>query len=374
MILQGTMAIEHGIFRDITLIFIWMSFVMLLYISFQVGRRIKDAKIISATTGFTVYILTFSMFLLFSSLPNLYAGLFPIIFEGNAFFYMFGSIFYLSGMYLFIFLLEIDNVKNNPFYEKRRVNYPLSLISFFLIIICSPFIILINELIPILFGVIVPPFIVASAIFMRTFQSLEIVKRAKPMPWFFTGLLISGMSNFLYSNLFASFMANLIPIIRAICILSGCIMTVYAWNRIPNYSEFNWMMKMEQLIVIHINSSTLLYQYNFISQDRDKESDSKGILAGSAMGGIDMLLKEVLTSTGHIKEIDHGDKKIIFTHGSATACVLIVSAPSMEFRYRLEMFHLSFEKRFGGEKLNNWDGEVSIFNKTDDLIQNNFLL
>ena len=95
-------------------------------------------------------------------------------------------------------------------------------------------------------------------------------------------------------------------------------------------------------------------------------------LAGSALGGVEMLLKEILASKGHIKEIDHGDKKLIFSHGSHTACILLASGSSEEFKYRLEMFHLSFEKQFS-KTLPDWSGDLNPFDKADDLIISHFL-
>lgn len=95
-------------------------------------------------------------------------------------------------------------------------------------------------------------------------------------------------------------------------------------------------------------------------------------LAGSALGGVEMLLKEILASKGHIKAIDHGDKKLVFSHGSHTACILMTSGYSEEFNYRLEMFHLSFEKQFY-KILPEWNGDLNPFSKADDLIITHFL-
>ncbi len=81
-----------------------------------------------------------------------------------------------------------------------------------------------------------------------------------------------------------------------------------------------------------------------------------------------MLLGEILASKGHVKEIDHGNKKIIFTHGMETASILITTGQSAEFRYRLEMFHISFERQFK-DILKDWDGRVTEFAKTKELIR-----
>ena len=85
-----------------------------------------------------------------------------------------------------------------------------------------------------------------------------------------------------------------------------------------------------------------------------------------------MLLGEILNSGGHIKQIDHGEKKVIFTQGIKAASILIVKGYSDELRYRLELFHSTFEKQFG-EKLRAFDGDITHFRKTNDLLIKTFL-
>jgi len=357
--------LDPVIFRDLTLTFLLMSLTLMFYLVYRVSKKIKETKIVSATTGLAIYLSTFGIFLLLTSLPTFYPSILPIMIISS---FNIPSIQFLGGMIAFILLLEIDYVSENINLEKKKLKYPLSLISIILIGVTLPFIA--TEFIFISFIAIVFPFVVASYLFLQRFQSLEIVKRAKPAPWFFVGLSISGFSNFLFTQTLSALFGYYIIFIRAGCVLIGCLMIVRGWNRIPNLSELDWMQKMEQLIVLHVETSSLLYQYNFQTVD---SSETAGDLTGSAIGGISSLLKEVLSSTSNLKEIDHGNKKIIFSHGIATACILISSAHSEEFRYRLEMFQLSFEKQFGIEKLKNWDGEVSLFSKTSDLILEYFL-
>ena len=132
-------------------------------------------------------------------------------------------------------------------------------------------------------------------------------------------------------------------------------------------------LKMERLFVIDSVSSGVLYEYNFRSElHTDKEQQVEGDLAGSAMGGVDLLLSEILSTKGQIKEIDHGDKKVFFTHGIKTKSILVTAGHAEEFRYRLEMFHLSFENQFS-DVLLDWKGNITPFSKADDLIRNYFI-
>ena len=122
-----------------------------------------------------------------------------------------------------------------------------------------------------------------------------------------------------------------------------------------------------------MKSSGALYQYEFRKPSEGEEGFKvESDMAGTAIGGVDMLLSEIVSSKGHINEIDHGGKKIIFSHGKHTACILIASSQSEEFRYRLDVFHLSFEKQYK-DALNNWGGDLSPFKKADDLVVSHFL-
>ena len=129
----------------------------------------------------------------------------------------------------------------------------------------------------------------------------------------------------------------------------------------------------------HIPKNTEALLGGFVFDQKGKESSQfdvkqsiTGNLVGGAIGGFDMVLSEILGSNEHIKEIDHSENKIIFSYGAATACILITNGTSKEFKYRLEMFHLTFEKRFNKEILKNWDGSVNQLTKIDDLIQQFF--
>jgi hypothetical protein len=132
------------------------------------------------------------------------------------------------------------------------------------------------------------------------------------------------------------------------------------------------MQKMEQLYLIHNETSTLLYQYPFRTEAEGAEGEVDGDLAGSAIGGIDMLLSEILADSGHIKTIDHGNKKIYFVHGTYTTSILISNNPSKEFQYRLEMFHLTFENNYS-EELDQFSGALAPFKDLDDLVREFFL-
>ena len=200
-------------------------------------------------------------------------------------------------------------------------------------------------------------------------MELKIIKQSNPIIWFAVGLSIAGFSNFFYSEIFTALLdIYLILALNSVCVILGGLMMTKGWHSFPSSKEFNWIKKITRLIVIHRKTSVPLLVYNF---QEAKKID--GALAGSAISGINMLLKEILSSKGHIKQIDHEDKKIYFTHGEQTVSILITSGDSEEYKYRLELFELDFEREYGIDILKQFDGDVTIFKESDELLKKHFL-
>ena len=187
---------------------------------------------------------------------------------------------------------------------------------------------------------------------------------------------MAGVSNFLNAPIIYQLIGYFVPIFSDIFVVTGGIIASIGWNRLPSLSELEWMEKMERLLIIHTTTSLLLFEYNFKGIDAQQDNFGDWTHSGSAIGGIDKLLGEILVtekeSKGHIKEIEHENKWIFFNQGIATTAVLIASGKSEEFKFRLELFHLFFEKKFGGEELRNWDGELNKFEEGNNLIQQYF--
>ena len=360
--------LEYLVSRDLFLILRVFAIFMIFYMAIQTGKRIRETRILSATTGFTIFLISFGLFSITTAIPDLYPE-----FYDNILLIHLKSLVLIIGMVFFILFVELDEALHSPKPTDKKFKYSLTIISLIGVLILYPitFYLIMDSSLTFVFLVI--PFIIAIRIFLIKFQTLQIVKQSKPTLWFFIGLLLAGLSNFLYSPAIFPYLGYWVSIITSICILIGAFMMTHSWSRLPSLNELDWMLKMERLMVIHLTSSGLMFQYEFQTiSEQEKSEQVESDLAGSAIGGVNLLLKEILASDGHIKEIDHGDKKIIFTQGVATACILITSGHSKEFRYRLEVFQLSFEKKFKGEQLINWTGEVRQFSKASDLILNHF--
>ncbi len=356
-------AFEGELVRDLTVILRFTAVFLLFYLAFQVGKKIKESKLLSATMGFSTFLLLFGLSQFFLSIIVLYPDI-----EQDDIFYLLLNLAMMLGMIFFIVLTEIEST-GYGLETSKKFKYPLSLFS--LIGLALFFVISFISLSLMIFSIIIIiiPFIKATNDFMKKFEKLEIVKRSNPLPWFFAGLSLVGFSNFINSfstdETFLYFI-----IINTCCIIFGALMMTRAWNRLPSLSELDWMGKMERLMVVHENSSLQMYNYEF---QKEVEGLFESELASSAIGGVDMLLKEILSSESHTKEIVHGNKNVVFSYGIATVCILITNGSSEEYRYRLNLFHLAFERQHGSEKLNSWAGDVAIFEKTDDLILKHFL-
>ena len=146
---------------------------------------------------------------------------------------------------------------------------------------------------------------------------------------------------------------------------------VKGWQGMPPLSEFKWLLMLDKLLVVHQENSLVIYAYSFQSSSTGDVIQISSDLTGSAIGGISKLLREILESKEKIQEIDHGDKKIYFAHGDHTVCVLIASGSSAEFQYRLNLFSLMFEKRFG-KSLEGWDGDRTEFKTAREFIMEAF--
>ncbi|MFX1338341.1 MAG: hypothetical protein ACFFDK_07015 [Promethearchaeota archaeon] len=356
--------IEYGINRDIILLLRFFAVLIIFFMAFQVMKKIRETSILSTTTGFGIFLITQALFHYLMAFPHLYPELLP-----HLMYYIVINALFLCGMYCFIFFTELDEYLHGSIKEKEKNVFLLSIITG----IGAPFLgfLVYFHIITIVFVYIfiVVPVIMVTKIFLNKYRSFEIIRRSKIIELFYIGLSLVGFSNFLMVDIFLYYFGiwNILVINSLLIIVGGLLMT-WTWSKLPSLSELDWMVKLERLLVIHLKSSRLIYHYEF----KLSEISIEGDLISGAFGGFDVILREILSSNGYLKEISHGDKNIIFSHGISTLCILITSSLFSEFKYRLKMFHLSFEKLFGGENLEDWNGQLKPFGKADNLISQFF--
>lgn len=362
MITQATQFIPV---RDFVLVLHVIAIIAILYMAYQTAKKIREYGPISATTGFTIFLISFAVFHFGTGMYHFYTTSQALLIVLD----LIGTYTFIIGMVSFVVLSELDmNFNLSKKSSKKGFNYPLSASSFIGVSIVSFICIILGISIVFVFVYTVIPFVIAVFQFTDRFSELKIVKKSNQIAWFVGGISIAGFSNFLYTPLIMSVIEIYIIIaINSLCVIIGCLMMTKGWNNLPSLQEFNWMKNINRLLVVHRTMSVLLLEYNF---QTGKKTD--GDLAGSAISGINRLLKEILSSEGHIKQIDHQDKKIYFTHGEETVSILITNKESKEYRYRLELFALDFEREYGVETLKNFDGDLSVIDKSEDLVDKHF--
>jgi hypothetical protein len=280
---------------------------------------------------------------------------------------------YILGMISFVFLTEYDNKKNSVVDTSKPVPYLLTLISIIGFIVFIIVYSLSTEIFYalIIFGIVLFPYIFVSTRLLQNFETLELFKQKNPAKWFFPGLIMSGASNALIGLYF-----SIGPIALGIkdgLVLLGTILMAYGWSLLPDLRNLNWILKMEKLFIIHKDTSSLLFSYNFKIKEESKTDNSvDSDLAGSAIGGMEMLLSEILENKGKLNQIDHEDKKILFSHGKYSVCIIIADDYAEEINYRLELFHLTFENEFSSRGLSDFDGNITPFREAESLVHDYF--
>ncbi|TXT58773.1 MAG: membrane protein of unknown function [Promethearchaeota archaeon] len=337
------------------------------YLTTLIAVKARQGNLLSTTTGFAVYMGFYCLYVFASTLPFLYLSEIDTI-DFNLYQFIF-TIFYFLGIIFFVFLTEFDNKKHGEVPAKKPIPYLLTIMALIGLILFLIFgIFKIYDWFITLFILLIP-FIFASKEILTNFENLKIVQNFK-MNLFYSGLVIAGTSNGLISFIFLFGIEFLV--LKDITIIIGSLLMVYTWKSLPPLSELNWIDKMQQLLVVHSETSALLFNYHFKMLEDSEERGLDSDLAGSAIEGIGMLLLEILADTGHLKVIDHGNKKIYFVHGRKSTSILISTGTLTEFQYRLEMFHIRFEKYFDAE-LSKFLGDISSFKNTESIVREVFI-
>ncbi len=360
--------IPHGTIHDILMLFWFSAFLTLLYMTYLMIRRVSKDRILSAMTGYALFILCFAIYVFLRGFYYFFNSSCQIF---NMWFFDFSFFFMWLGFIFIVFFTELSNKINDP-KKKRKLYFPFTLITIFI----DPIILLgFKEFFGIAYeitgAIAAIPTMITHYNFMNQFNNLNIVRVKKPVRWFILGMFLSGFSNALHLPDMWSLIPNWNLLLHYNLIIIGLFMASYCWNILPDISEMDWLQKLDKLLIIQLKSNVLIHQFYFTKGEI--EQNNLDDIVGSALGGISSLLKEILSKKGHLREIDHAEKKIIVHHGQATMCLMFTRGSSSEILFRTEMFHLAFEKRFGVEEINNWVADLSMFSKIDDIVIKHFL-
>nr|MDO8110869.1 hypothetical protein [Candidatus Sigynarchaeota archaeon] len=341
---------------------------ILFYLAYKCGKRVKEAGSVSAMSGFTIYMIGIAFFqfgtLLYSNytlldsffIPDIQQ--FPVIMSDFLSIYNISNYVYSSGMVCFVVFTEINLTR------LKQVKYPFHLkyfISIISISIQSALVVL--RLLDIIrkglffIGQTIP-MLVISWLYLSKFNRLITVRRKKLVWIFFTGMVIGGLSNFLQG-----FDDNWAYFLNAVIVLVGAFMQAWSWGLIPSLAELNWLLGLKRLIIIKNGSAIPLFEQDF---NVAKEPLPAG-LTGAAFGSVTQLLKEAIESNEHVNVIDHGDITIYFSTQETFTAILITSSKYAEYSYRLNKFAFEFGLRYGNI-LKDWNGNTDIFDDSTKFI------
>jgi hypothetical protein len=188
----------------------------------------------------------------------------------------------------------------------------------------------------------------------KVFQGLQILKKKSPHVILFSGIVISGFSNFLTS---IPIDLDIIFTIQTIPIIIGLLLTAYGWNLIPSFEELFWYQKLHTLLVFRQKDSLILYRFSFfqstnnsvendIQNQKSNENDLDNVLASGYLSGIQIVLSNMLKNKGDLRQIEIGNKTLFFEHINDLTFVLITSNAIEELILRLQHFGADFLKQF----------------------------
>lgn len=379
------------LFDDLFRTIRFLTPVVMFYLAYVSGKRIKEAGRWSAITGFTIYLIGMALFQFGSLLETTYPLLDnffvdPAIFKEwpemrkdfNSFYNIFNYV-YIIGMVIFNVLTEHSLIQLTGYMKRAKFKYifsTFSVVSFF-VLIALRFLEFISKGVFYVFEAVF--LLILSIAYLKQFNSLYEVRRQKLAFWYFVGLFIGGMSNFLQNPLFIKTIGEWTYLLNSFIVLVGAFMQTWAWNRIPPLTELNWRLGLKQLVVIDKKSSVTLFQHGFIKEKQLAEFDItstrkeelNAALTGSAIGGVASLLKELLKSEQSLNIIDHGDLTLYFNHSTYFTHVLITGLKSNEYSYRLSRFSAEFSKEFDNI-VDSWEGDIESFNSAKNLVRNIF--
>jgi hypothetical protein len=128
---------------------------------------------------------------------------------------------------------------------------------------------------------------------------------------------------------------------------------------------------LEQLFIIHRASSIVLFTHHF-KQEKANERDLDD-LNGAAIGMMDNLLGEILSSNLHIKQIIHEERVLLFEHGKHCCFILFTNSNVNEARFCLERFATDFETQFAAKLAGDFSIGMNEYAMATSLVERNVM-
>ena len=243
--------LEADMVLDFLFLLRYLTVIVYFYLTYQVGRRIKEVGLISATTGMTLYLLGDGLFQGGDTILERYPT-WPLAKPLS----MDLSFVYFFFMTFFCIFAEIEKQREFPAGNASTSRYIWSKVALIGLVgfsIVAGFdLILLN----VGFLYMVIPFVFISYLFMKRFAKLEMMRDKHPIAFVLMGLNISGFSNFLF------FLINTLGIVSAIqcaSIIIGILLLVHGWSLVPPMRELKWYLNLTRLLVIQSSRLNLAF-------------------------------------------------------------------------------------------------------------------
>jgi hypothetical protein len=130
-----------------------------------------------------------------------------------------------------------------------------------------------------------------------------------------------------------------------ICIMIGFGYLQYKYIKHPTILHIDMIdVQLFGLCAYEKESGNLLYEHIF-----DDEKYGVRNLIGSALKGVDVLFKEILSSDMTLKQVEHGSNFVLFSEGKYIVAGLIVNVSTIVTNNWVYQFRVEFEKRLEEE-------------------------
>lgn len=361
--------LEDLLLGDVLLQIIVLSNFIIILIAYRLYS--KTRRQITGTLGLCIYFIGFAFFNYISDIfMRSSAIIYPVM--------IFASFLFVICGIIFIYLVERDMKKiGTPFAKVSLYSTIYALITGSIVI----FFLISGGLNGVLMSVpfmgLAVAWLYTGLKYVKSMSTMELVHRHNPKFWFMFGFALTGFSLFLFS--FAEFYPLLI-LMKDALILIGSISIAHSWKYLPKVNELDWMLVIRRIIVIEKTTSLSIYDFIFQTKTSEEKTEKaietledptdSNLIAG-ALSGFNILVGEILSSSGGLAEITYSNYKIIFHRRSNFICLLISEESREEHRFRLETFGINFEKKFLNDVI-NFDGEINVFKNADELIQEIF--
>ncbi|MFX1294168.1 MAG: hypothetical protein ACFFD2_04840 [Promethearchaeota archaeon] len=173
------------------------------------------------------------------------------------------------------------------------------------------------------------------------------------------------------SNWFLTVVGFNIRLIGLMAIIGGLALMALAFWRLPSFNELEWHSKLLQLFVITNSHSICCVHYTFKESVAEDKKNIDSDLLSSGVAGMSSFIKEITSSKMHLREVDHGDIKILFEYGQYITIALLAEETLQIYSHKLNKFMKHFETEFK-KNLVNWTGSISEFRPSINIINRIF--